>query len=220
MPYAFVSYQTADKVVAGKIRDALAEVGIQTFLAHEDIFVSEEWRLKILEQIGVCDIFICILSQSYLASPWCVQESGIAAFLGNVTIIPLSIDGTVPPGFVGNVQSVKVDPASVYISDFIQGFVKYNFDFAAGIMINIIASAKSFRGAEAKFKIILPYLDRLSPEQAKRLLEVSLRNDQVLHASLCITQYLPPLAQRYGALLSESDQKELFGTLARYNAAG
>ena len=59
MPYAFVSYQTADKVVAGKIRDALAEVGIQTFLAHEDIFVSEEWRLKILEQIGVCDIFIC-----------------------------------------------------------------------------------------------------------------------------------------------------------------
>ena len=44
--YAFVSYQTDDKVVAGKVKAVLEGLGIPAFLAHEDIGVSEEWRIK------------------------------------------------------------------------------------------------------------------------------------------------------------------------------
>ncbi len=76
-------------------------------MAHEHIQVSEEWRLRILKELTVCDIFICILSQAYLASPWCVQESGISAIRDGMTIIPLSLDGTIPPGFISNIQATK-----------------------------------------------------------------------------------------------------------------
>jgi adenine-specific DNA methylase len=33
----FISYQTADKVVAGKIKEILSDYGMDSFLAHEDI---------------------------------------------------------------------------------------------------------------------------------------------------------------------------------------
>ena len=187
MPYAFISYQTDDKAVAGKVKTILSGVGVDSFIAHEDISVSEEWRLKILDEIGKADIFICLLSKSYLQSPWCIQESGIAAFRKGMTIIPFSIDGTIPLGFIGNVQSDKVDPDYIYISHFIPGFMKHNLSFGFDIALNLIKGSRSFRGAEANFQLILPYLSRMTDDQIKRLLDVSAQNDQVHHASLCST---------------------------------
>ena len=82
--YAFISYQTSDKVIAGRVKNVLLTVRIDSFLAHEDIHVSEEWRLKILEEISKADIFIPLLSKNYHESPWCVQEAGIAAFRNDI----------------------------------------------------------------------------------------------------------------------------------------
>ncbi len=50
--YAFLSYQSADKEVAAKIKVILSQLGVESFLAHEDINVSEEWRLSILAELG------------------------------------------------------------------------------------------------------------------------------------------------------------------------
>jgi adenine-specific DNA methylase len=36
----FISYQTADKAVAGKIKKILSDYGMVSFLAHEDIEIS------------------------------------------------------------------------------------------------------------------------------------------------------------------------------------
>ncbi len=138
MAYAFISYQTNERHVAARVHNALASVDIQSFMAHEHIQVSEEWRLRILQEISVCDIFLCILSQAYLASPWCVQESGISAVRGGMTIIPLSIDGTIPPGFIGNIQSTRVDPNTLWLNDLIPGLAKHDFNFTFGLMLNTL----------------------------------------------------------------------------------
>lgn len=97
---AFLSYQTDDKTVAGQVKSVLASVGISAFLAHEDIAVSEEWALGILQEINRADLFIALLSMNYFRSTWCIQESGIAAFRQQMTVIPLSLDGTIPQGFI------------------------------------------------------------------------------------------------------------------------
>jgi hypothetical protein len=99
-----MSYQTADKAVAARVGDLLKSLSVDSFMAHEDIEVSHEWRAKILRQLKIADVLIAILSTNYLTSAWCVQESGIAAFRG-ITIIPLSIDGTIPPGFLDNFRA-------------------------------------------------------------------------------------------------------------------
>lgn len=214
--YAFVSYQTTDKLVAGKLKTVLSGCGITSFLAHEDINVSEEWRVKILEEIGKADIFVCLLSNNYFKSSWCVQESGIAAYRKDITIVPLSIDGTIPQGFISNVQSVKIDPESFSIVDMIPGIVKHNFNKGIDLIIEIIAGSKSYRGAEANFQVILPYIPKMKKTQVKTLLEAVVRNGQVHHASLCAHEYIPPLLKSHGRLLEPKDLAYLENVCAQY----
>ena len=216
MLYAFLSYQTNDKHVAGQIKSLLLKVGIDAFMAHEDIAVSEEWRLKILEEIGKADIFICLLSASYVNSHWCIQESGIASFRKNMTVVPLSLDGTIPQGFIANVQSAKIDPTRVWLGDLIPGLLKHNSSFGLDIAIEQVGSSASYRAAEANFQFLLPYLPRITDAQAKRLLEVTATNQQVHHASLCASQYIPPLLASHGHLLSPDTLAFLTNTCARY----
>src|ERR1700740_414160 len=94
---AFMSYQTEDRHMATAVAQLLMSLGVGCFMAHEHIEVSVQWRDEILRQIGLADLFVPILSQRYYASIWCKQESGIAAFR-RMTIIPLSTDGSIPPG--------------------------------------------------------------------------------------------------------------------------
>ena len=212
---AFLSYQTADKVIAGDIKKMLDRLNVETFLAHEDIEVSAEWRLAIIQELMVADLFIPILSKNYYTSIWCKQESGMAAYRGN-TIIPLSIDGSVPEGFIAHVQSNRIDPEEINATPLVTALARRDKAFAIDGIINLISRSGSYRGAEANFKLSLPYLNDASREQKVRLLQVSLRNDQVCHAGLCATQYLPPLLASHGHFLSAADRAELTEILDRY----
>ena len=214
--YAFISYQTADKLVAGEIKDILESVGITSFLAHEDIGVSEEWRIKILDEIGAADLFVSVLSNNYYSSPWCIQESGIAAYRNNLTIIPLSIDGSIPKGLFANIQSTKIEPGKISITDLLPGLIKFDFNQAVDEIIEMIGESGSFRGAEANFEMILPHLDGLTPDQNKRLLEHAARNNQIHHAGLCATEYLPPLIDKHGHLLDSETKEFLQGICDQY----
>ncbi len=215
--YAFISYQTKDKIIAGRIKDILDGIEIPSFLAHEDINMSEEWRVKILEEIGKTDLFISLWSKSYYESMWCIQESGIASFREGMTIIPLSIDGSVPQGFAGNIQSSKIDPENISISDILPGLVKADFRFGIDLIFNIITNSKSYRSAEANFRMLNPYIPQLSEEQGKRVLEIAIGNNQVHHAGSCATEYLPPLMERYGRYLDPENHQFLSEILARYS---
>lgn len=55
---AFLSYQTDDKAVAGAIKQLLDLLSAESFLAHEDIEVSAEWRLVIIQELMAADLFI------------------------------------------------------------------------------------------------------------------------------------------------------------------
>jgi TIR domain len=214
--YAFVSYQTEDKAIAGALKTILERLGIRAFLAHEDIVVSDEWRLKILAEVGKADIFVCLLSEHYFQSIWCVQESGIAAFRGDMTIMPLSLDGTIPQGFIGNYQSVRVDPNKITIRNLMPGLLKYNFEGGIELLIDIIGRSGSFRGAEENFQLILPYLDDMNDAQKVALLERAADNAEVHHASLCAKTYLPPLMASHGHLLKRNTRAHLKKVLAQY----
>ncbi|RJP93419.1 MAG: toll/interleukin-1 receptor domain-containing protein [Desulfobacteraceae bacterium] len=217
--YAFISYQTADKAFAGKIKNILKDVGIASFLAHEDINVSEEWRQKILEEIGKADLFISLWSANYNSSPWCIQESGIASFRKEMTIIPLSIDESIPQGFAGNIQAKKrIDLERLSIHDLMTGIIKADLNCGIEIIFTLIAGSMSFRGAEDNFKPLLPYIDSLSQEQGKKILEIAIENKQVHHATLCAREYLPPLMDKFGHLLSAKNNEFLKGILAEYAA--
>jgi len=107
-PRAFISYSHEGRQHGATAKSILAKVGIEAFLAHDDLQVSEEWRKRIIEELERCDFFVPLLSKDFLASKWALQEVGFIISRPNVVIAPISLDGTSPFGFVSHVQSRRI----------------------------------------------------------------------------------------------------------------
>lgn len=215
---AFLSYQTADRLVAAKVRTYLSQIRIDCFMAHDDIEISHEWRGVILEALGSADIFVALLSANYLASPFCVQESGIAV-VRDIPIIPLSLDGTISPGFMSVFQSRKIDPANIDFTVILAGIARKDIGFVIDRLIDALAVSPSFRDAETRFRDLAPYPTRATDEQTTRILNVSVDNGQIGHASLCARDYLPPILATHGDRMDPSKREKLQGILADYQRA-
>lgn len=199
---AFISYSTLDKYVAAKIQNILDRFGIESFLAHEDIQVSSEWQSVILNELKRSDLFVALLSKDYETSPWCEQEAGIAAFR-EMTLVFLSLDGTIPKGFVGKTQSAKIREETLSIYDLIPGIIHCNFSFGTNLIVDLIGKSHSFRQAEKNFQLILPYVSQMKKSQIKELLKRSANNRQVYDAGICRKRYIPSLLKDYRYLLSK-----------------
>jgi len=216
--HAFMSYQTDDRAIAARVSSLLGKLAITSFMAHEDIDVSAEWRAEILRQLSLADLFIPILSANYYSSIWCKQESGIAAFRNDMTIIPLSTDGAIPQGFFNHIQSTKIDPGAPAYENLLPGLAKHDVSFLIDALTDIISKSGNYRTAESNFQMILPYIKHARDKQVVELLRVSTKNDQVCNAGLCAQVYLPPLLASHGHLLDAATKKQLSDTLDRYKA--
>ncbi|MET4804424.1 toll/interleukin-1 receptor domain-containing protein [Bradyrhizobium sp. LB11.1] len=214
---AFMSYQTEEREIAAGVAALLGSLGVPAFMAHEHIEVSMQWRDEILRQVGLADLFVPILSQRYYASIWCKQESGIAAFR-RMTIIPLSLDGSIPQGAINHIQSTLLQGGRATYEQILPGLASHDVAFAINAATALIAGSRSFRSAEYHFQLILPYLARATDRQIVELLQIAHHNDQVAHASLCAREYLPPLMRTHGHLLPPEVRGGLEQVLVQYSA--
>jgi hypothetical protein len=203
----FISYQTSDKIIAGKLKNVLSAFDINSFLAHEDLDVSVEWQNEILKKLREATLFICLLSKNYLNSYYCLQESGIAIML-DIPIIPLSLDGTTPPGFIKKYQAGKIVQESLSIKDIIPALLRHSKNIGIQIVCELMKSSGTFRAAETNFELIIPVLDDLSKSQAENILDIILDNSQITNAAKCLSDYLPKFLQKCSdKLLKEKIRK-------------
>jgi len=179
------------------------------FMAHEDIQVSEEWRLRLLKELRSNDIFICLLSQNYVNSHWCMQESGVAAFRRGLVVVPLRLDGTLPPGFLSAVQAIHFDPNDVQLSELGSAILKVNFQTGVEFLLDELQASSTFRAGEANLQAMLPHLQSMSDADKSRLLGIAANTYRVISANLCISDLLPPLVKKYGHLAKPEDLAKL-----------
>ncbi len=213
---AFVSYQTEDRAVAGSLRDALTPAGITAFLAHEDIDVSVEWRGRLLQELHRADVFIAVLSAAYLRSHWCIQESGIAAYKPDLLVIPLSLDGTIPPAFLGGFQSARLVPASLSPATLAPAYTSKEPAKGLYNLITIVENSINYRDAEANFAFIMPHVVAMGPEHAAALIEATASNDQVSNAAKCVREYIPTILRGFPLAGSPEARAKLTATCGRY----
>lgn len=116
----FISYSVYDKVWGGRLKEFFDHYGIPSFLAHDDLQVSEEWKERIYAELKACDVFVCLLSRNSKVSDWCSQEIGIAFSREDVAFIPISLDGSPSYGFISHLQSTVIRGESE-IENFIAG---------------------------------------------------------------------------------------------------
>lgn len=213
----FISYSTKDKEVAGKLKKILEKHKAPSFLAHEDIKVSREWEDKILAEITSCSIFICLLSKNFLDSTYCIQETGIAASRENICIIPLSIDGQIPVGFIDRYQSIKIDPSNIKISDLLPALYEFDLNFSMSILLDLLKNIWGYREVENLLDQFIEYLPRLDKDNSEKLIEICIAKDQVYDAGKVANTFFPELIKHCQKFMSSDAQKFINQKIAEYS---
>ena len=197
--FVFVSYSHGERDKAAEVHTLLSRAGIDSFMAHEHIGVSKQWRDEIMAALAKCDAFLCILSKQFFTSEWCVQETGIASFR-NVPIIPLSLDGSIPKGSFSHIQSTKL-ATPISWRDLAPGFATFMpIADLIDLLIKWSSTAPTFRDGEARIETLMPYLNSMTVEQLVRLLVAAGENGQIWDAKKCKSMYLPKIFERYDEL--------------------
>lgn len=63
-PSLFLSYSSADRAAAKRLRDAIAAHGIEVWYDEDELTGGDAWDQKIRERIRRCDFFMPVISQS------------------------------------------------------------------------------------------------------------------------------------------------------------
>lgn len=77
-PRVFLSYTTADQVIARKIAEALIAQGVETWWDQWEIRAGDSLRQKIEEGLGRCTHFVVLLSATSIQKPWVNAELDVA----------------------------------------------------------------------------------------------------------------------------------------------
>lgn len=100
----FLTHTHPNKALAKTVRDRLLLYGIDTFVAHEMIEPSAEWREEIELALATCEALAALVTKDLVTSNYCDQEIGFAMGRGLV-VIPIRLE-TDPHGFFGKYQGV------------------------------------------------------------------------------------------------------------------
>lgn len=206
----FISYSTEDKLIAAKIKGILMSFGIKCFMAHDDIEISEEWKLRILNELNEADIFIPLLSDNFKSSDWCSQESGIACYR-NILFIPLTINKKIQPyGFMNFRQGGFISSNSIPL-EYLINPILVNFP-GVNIFENLIeelSEVVGYRRAERLMGNLEPFFDKLRVFEVNILVDIFIKNNQIWDANRCKRHYLPRFIKINKDKIEEDKLKEL-----------
>lgn len=206
---AFISYSHLDREYARQAKQVLEEVGVAAFLAHEDLEVSEEWKARIIEELRSCDLFVPLLSENFRRSKWAPQEAGFVASRSEVRIAPLSIDGTLPFGFMEHVQSSRIGRSGVTRELLVMPLAHQQPRVFLPALIKIAVAAGAWRTAERRMRPLVPLFPQFTANEAQTLAEGAVDNDQVWSASECRTEHLPEFIRVQGHQIEPATLKAL-----------
>lgn len=216
---AFVSYSVERKHDGGAVKECLTKFGYECFLAHDDLRVSEEWKDRILQELGDSDVFVALLSREFMNSKWCGQELGYIVSRPDVLVIPLSLDGTMPYGFIGHLQGKQVHDGNLAT---VLEEVLYRKRPRQMIPTQIrrVASATSWRGAEALVQPLVAHFDLFTDEEVDAFARAAAGNSEVYYANDCVLKYIPEFVRINGARLSSGATQELLDVLPDLDLPG
>ena len=84
----------------------LKDHNIDTFVAQHDIESGKKWHDEIKNNLKESQVFLAIITKEYHNSSYADQEVGMA-LARNIHIIPISLDGSMPKGFLHEIHAEK-----------------------------------------------------------------------------------------------------------------
>lgn len=225
----FFSYSTDDKKIVGFLKDPLESYGFEVFVAHDDdaIEPAVEWQYEIIENLKKCDIFIPLITNNFIESDWTDQETGMAR-INDKFIIPLEVD-YYPYGFIGNIQSLKLDKNKVKSKNAIEfeTYVKYELPYKifkiiekapkfekyiVEIFIKELRNIGSFATANKTIKLLNNFTN-FTPEQVNQIYEITKENRQI-HEAYEAQEILKSFFEKYKQHLEEEKYLQIMKLLS------
>lgn len=100
----FISHISKDKLIATRLKTALAKYDIAGFVAHEDIQPTLAWLDEVERGLQTMDAMIAVHTPGFSVSNWTQQEIGYALGRG-VKVVSFKM-GEDPTGFIGKHQAL------------------------------------------------------------------------------------------------------------------
>jgi TIR domain len=101
----FISHLASRKKEVHELAKVLRAIGFSCFVAHDEIRPSRSWLREIERALRSCDLLVAYVTPKFAESDWTDQEVGWA--LGrDLVVIPVSVEGAMPNGFLGMYQAV------------------------------------------------------------------------------------------------------------------
>ncbi len=111
--YFFISHATADKEIAKAICAEMESIGISTWRDDKDIMGGDSIPTEIGKGLEKATHFGLLYSNTSKDRPWVKTEFENALMLrertGKPKIIPLLLDGLMPPTILGNIKGIPFD---------------------------------------------------------------------------------------------------------------
>lgn len=107
----FLSHLSKFKGNASNLQKSLLKYGISSFVAHEDIEPTKEWREELENALFTMDVLVAILTPEFNESDWTDHEIGVAVGR-DVLVIPIN-KGLNPYGFIAKYQALPAKGQSV-----------------------------------------------------------------------------------------------------------
>ena len=169
----FLSHKAEVKKQAAELKDRLRLYGISCFVAHEDIHPTKEWQNEIENALFSMDALVALMTEGFHDSLWTDQEVGVA-FGREVPIVAVKL-GRDPYGFIGKFQALTCS-WNTADKEIVKLMIKHERMLNA--YIKAVKDCVSYDQANSLSEI-LPYIKKLSDNQANNLISAFNENGQI-----------------------------------------
>lgn len=201
----FISHRDNHKRKAFELAEALDHYGVSSFVAHDTIQPTKEWRREIMSGLETMEIMLIFLTDNFHESPWTNQEVGFALGKG-IPIISVKLEGRDPPGFISHEQALRgtLEDPGVSARDIHRLLVDKlgRWERVKASLIASFVSSPSWVDARDRFDILKETVTTLTDEDVETIAEGYAGNDQ-LYTSI----YLNNSAARLKRYLESATKK-------------
>lgn len=180
----FVSHISKIKIAAIELKAALEPLGVDAFVAHEDIEPARPWELEIEFALRSMHALCALVTPDFHASLWCDHEVGVA--LGRpVPVLPVRF-GADPYGLMGKFQAIpRADPPEVMAQRIFDVLMKTEScrSFVVEGLVTSLESAHTDAMATRVASAVLSAKHFLSEDQIRRMLAATRENSRAGGAS-------------------------------------
>lgn len=178
----FCSHRDTDKVLVSEVKKELADLGVDCFVAHQDIEPTKDWVETIELALRTCDALAAFLTEEFHASKWTDQEVGYCIQRG-VPIVPVMLRATAMPyGFMARYQGLKCEgKAALGIASDVYDALISNPQTSDRCASSLVAEFERSTSFLQSFALMdhLEKVKSLTSEQIPRIESAVVDNDQV-----------------------------------------